>query len=100
MACFADRIFRIKNSTPGPGIKGSRIARFESCLVACVYVDPVRRVSGDACNLFSFSPNAAVWLALGVELVGVGRRVIGPEHYHDDYLPQQDRYAVIPGELR
>ena len=100
MACFADRIFRIKNSTPGPGIKGSTITRSESCFAACVHVDPVCRVSGDACNLSSFSPNAVVWLALGVERVGVGRSVIDPEHYHDDYLPQQDRDAVIPGELR
>jgi hypothetical protein len=58
------------------------------------------RVSGDACNLFSFSANPAFWLAFGVERVGVGRSVIDPQHCDDNYLPHQDRDAVIPSELR
>jgi hypothetical protein len=52
MACLADRIFRIKNSTPGPGIKGSTITRSESCFAACVHVDPVCRVSGEVKMVF------------------------------------------------
>ena len=41
MAGFADRIFRIKNSAPGPGIEGSRITRFRPSLVASVLFDLV-----------------------------------------------------------
>ena len=100
MACFADRIFRIKNSTAWPRIEGSRITRFRPGLIASVRIDLVCGVPGNACCLFSLSPNVAIWLVLGVERVDVGGSVIDSEHYHDDYLPQQDRDAVIPGELR
>jgi hypothetical protein len=49
---------------------------------------------------FLFLPTLLFWLALGVERVGVRRSVIDPEHCDDNYLPHQDRDAVIPSELR
>ena len=100
MAGFADRIFRIKNSAPGPGIEGSRITRFRPSLVASVRIDLVCGVPGNACCLFSLSPNVTIWLVLGMERVDAGGSVIDSEHYHDDNLPQEDRNNNISGKPR